>query len=146
MQVFVERVGPAGAEVRADAVDREVQPGEPPGGLVQFLAVDADIERPPAVGLNEPLRLDEHAAGTAAGVIDPAARSGLQHLDEQPDHALRSVVLAAASCPPLRRTAQAVLVDMPEHVTGLARLLAEADLRRSGRRARRAAVHLPRAD
>jgi len=36
--------------------------------VVGFLAVDADVADPAAVGFNKLLRLDEHSTGTAAGV------------------------------------------------------------------------------
>ncbi len=52
----------------------------PPGGVVTFLPVDRDVAQTAAVGLDELLRLHEHAARSAAGIIDPAF-VGLQHLD-----------------------------------------------------------------
>ena len=40
--------------------------------MIRLLAVDADVPHPAAVRLDELLRLDEHAAGAAAGIIDAA--------------------------------------------------------------------------
>ncbi len=62
--------------------------------VVGFLAVDADVANLAAVGFDEFFRLHEHAAGTAAGIVD-AAFLGSEHLDEEADDALRGVELAA---------------------------------------------------
>ena len=47
-----------------------------------------------AVGFDEFLRLHEHAARAAAGIVD-AAFVGSEHLDKEADDALRGVELAA---------------------------------------------------
>jgi hypothetical protein len=58
------------------------------------LTVDADVAELAAVGFDEFFRLHEHAAGTAAGIVNAAfVRS--EHLDEETHDALRSVELAA---------------------------------------------------
>ena len=64
VQVVVEGVGVARSEVGLDAADGEVHLRQAPGGGVGLLAVDADVADPPAVGLDEPLALDEHAAAS----------------------------------------------------------------------------------
>ena len=74
MQVVVEGVGPAGAEVGADTVDCEVHLRQPPSVLVRLLAVHGDVERATTMRLDEPFRLDEHTAGAAAWVVYTAAR------------------------------------------------------------------------
>ena len=51
-------------------------------GGVALLTVDADVPELAAVGLDEFFRLHEHAAGTAAGVVN-AAFVGSQHLYEE---------------------------------------------------------------
>ena len=56
MQVVVEGVGVLGAEVGLDAADGEVHHGQPPGGGVGLLAVDADVAELAAVGFDELLR------------------------------------------------------------------------------------------
>ena len=81
MEVAAEGVGVLGAEVGLDAADGEVHDGEAAGGGVALLAVDADVAELAAVGFDELLRLHEHAAGAAAGVVD-AALVGREHLDE----------------------------------------------------------------
>ena len=94
MEVAVEGVGVLFAEIGVDAADGEVHHGQAPGGGVALLAVDADVAEPAAVGFDELLRLHEHAARAAAGIVD-AAFVGREHLDQQADDALRGVELAA---------------------------------------------------
>ncbi len=84
-----------------DAADREVHLGKAPGGVVQFLPIDPDLAASAApvavargVGLDELDGLDEHASRAAAGVVH-AALEGLEHFDEQADHAPGRVELAA---------------------------------------------------
>ena len=68
-----------------DAADGQVHLAETPGGGVGLLAVDGDVGAVAAVLLDELLGLDEHAARTAAGIVD-AALVGLDHLHQQADH------------------------------------------------------------
>src|SRR5437764_9692336 len=94
MKIAPEGVGLLFAEIGFDAADGEVHHGEAARGGVALLAVDADVAEPAAVGFDEFFRLHEHAAGTAAGIVNAAfVRS--EHLDEETDDALRSVKLAA---------------------------------------------------
>ena len=53
---------------------------------VGFLAVNGDVVAAAAMGDDELFGLDEHAARSAAGVVD-AAVERLEHLDEQADDA-----------------------------------------------------------
>ena len=99
-------------------MDGEVHLGQAPGALVGLLAVDRDVVAAAAVGEDELLGLDEHAAGTAARVVDPA-RVRLKHLDQQPDDAGGRVELAAALALGAGELLQEVLVDLAEHVAGL---------------------------
>ena len=85
VQVLVERVAPARPEVGLDASDGQVHLRQPPGRVVQLLAVHGDVVPAPAMGLHEALGLDEHAARPAARVVDPAL-VGLDHLDQELDH------------------------------------------------------------
>ena len=78
------------------------------------------------MGLDELLALHEHAAGAAAGVVD-AALVGLDHLDQQLDHAAGGVELAAALALSAGEPAQEVLVDAAEDVLGAALGVAQAD-------------------
>src|SRR5205085_10521396 len=94
MEVAAASVGVLGTKVRLDAAQGEVHDGEAAGGGVALLAVDADVAELAAVGFDEFLRLHEHAAGAAAGIVD-AALVRREHLDEKADDALRRVELAA---------------------------------------------------
>ena len=69
------------------------------------------------VGLYELDRLDEHAGGAAAGVVD-AAFVGFEHLDEQPDDAAGGVELAAFSSLGEGELLEEVLVDPAKDVGG----------------------------
>ena len=72
-------------------------------------------------------RLHEHARGAAAGVVHPAP-VGLEHLDQQLDHAARRVELAALLALGAGELGEEVLVDAAEHVLGAARLVADPDV------------------
>jgi len=72
-------------------------------------------------------RLHEHARGAAAGVVHAAA-VGLEHLDEELDHAARRVELAALLALGARELRDEVLVNAAEHVLGPARLVAHLDV------------------
>jgi hypothetical protein len=67
VQVAQEGVGGLRAEVGLDAADGEVHVRQPPGGRVGLLAEDGDVGLLPAVGLDEALRLHEHAAEPQQG-------------------------------------------------------------------------------
>src|SRR5437899_11328095 len=72
----------------------KVHHGEAARGGVALLTVDADVAELAAVGFDELFRLHEHAAGTAAGIVNATfVRS--EHLDEKTYDSLRSVELAA---------------------------------------------------
>ncbi len=81
MAVVVEAV--AVLDVGVDAADGQVHLGQAPGGGVGFLAENRDVADSTAVGFDEFLALDEHAARTAAGVVD-AAFVWREHLHQQP--------------------------------------------------------------
>src|SRR6059036_1687816 len=94
MEIASEGVGLLFAEIGFDAADGEVHHGETTRGGVALLTVDADVAKPAAVGFDEFFRLHEHAAGTAAGIVNAAfVRS--EHLDEKSHNALRGVELTA---------------------------------------------------
>src|SRR2546430_9094286 len=94
MEIAPEGVGLLFAEIGFDAADGEIHHGEAARGGVALLTVDADVAELAAVGFDEFFRLHEHAAGTAAGVVN-AAFVGSEHLDEETHDALRSAQLAA---------------------------------------------------
>ena len=105
------------ADLAVDAANGEVHLGEPPGGVVRLLAEDADVGELAAVGLDELLRLHEHAGGAAAGVVH-ATLVGLEHLDQQLHHAARRVELATLLALGARELGKEVLVHAAEHVLG----------------------------
>ena len=132
--VVEEAVAPL--DVCIDAPDGQVHERQPPGGVVGLLAEDRDL----ALGLRLALAVaigggvfgdelggrHEHAARTAAGVVD-APLEGLQHLDQQPHHALGRVELAAALAFLLGEPGQEVLVDAAENILLAALGIAQAD-------------------
>src|SRR5881628_1997174 len=66
-------VGVEGVAVRdlcVDAADGEIHLGQAPGGVVGFLAVYRNVAELAAMGFDKLLAADEHAARTAAGVVD----------------------------------------------------------------------------
>ncbi len=71
-----DRAGRCQPALRRDRLrcraDGEVHHSEAARGSVALLAVDADVAEPAAVGFDEFFRLHEHAAGTAAGVVNAA--------------------------------------------------------------------------
>ena len=87
----------------------------------------AAVAVPLGVRADELHRLHEHARGAAAGVVHPAA-VGLEHLDQELDHAARRVELAALLALGARELREEVLVDAAEHVLGAARLVADLDV------------------
>ena len=126
MQVAQERVGGLLAEVGFDAPKGQVHVRQPPRRRIGFLAEDGDVGAPAAVGLGEALRLYEHAAGAAAGVVDAAAIR-LQHLDQHADDAARRVELAAELALGRGELAEEVFVHPPQPVSGLGPVVLEAD-------------------
>ena len=115
MEIAPEGVGLLFAEIGFDAADGEVHHGEAAGGGVALLTVDADVAEPAAVGFDEFFRLHEHAAGTAAGIVN-AAFVGSEHLDEETHDALRRVELAAFLAFGAGEPAEEVFVDAAEDV------------------------------
>ena len=99
----------------------------PPGGVVRFLAVDADVADFAAVGFDELFRLDEDAAGTAARVIDPALVRG-QHLDQHTDHAAGRVELAALLALGAGELGEEIWIDAAQDVLGAIRFVTQTDV------------------
>ena len=120
MEIAPEGVGLLCAEVGLDAADGEVHHGEAARGGVALLAVDGDVAEPAAVGFDEFFRLHEHAAGTAARIVD-AALVGREHLDQEADDALRRVELAAPLAFGTGEFAQEVFVHAAQDVLGAVR-------------------------
>src|SRR3990167_7894867 len=119
--------GVAMGDLRVDATDGEVHLGEAPGGVVGLLAVDGDVAELAAVGLDELLAGDEHAARAAAGVVD-AALVGGENLDQHADHARGRVELPALLALSARELCEEVLVHAAEDVLGTVGRAPEADV------------------
>ena len=132
MAVVVEAV--AVGNVALDPANGQVHSGQLPGGVVGLLAPDGDVTpRLPAaclpklrrrqvaiasgVGLDELHRLDEHAGGAAAGVVD-TAMIGFQHLHQELDDATRGVELAALLALGAGELGEEVLVHTAQHIFG----------------------------
>ena len=130
--VVVEAV--AVRDLPLDAPECEVHLREPPGRVVGLLAVDRDVGAgvaavavPGGVGVDERLRLHEHARRAAARVVDAAA-VGLEHLDEQPDDVPRRVELTGPPALGGGEAREEVLVDAPEHVPRAGVRVADGDV------------------
>ena len=72
MRVFMKTARAVPARIGVDAMNGKVHLGEPPGGVVDLLPIDRQIERIAAVIFDKFLGLNEHAARSAARVINPA--------------------------------------------------------------------------
>lgn len=126
VQVVEQGVRRAATEVEVDAADGHVHGGQPPGGGVALLPVDADlpsrffalaIGRFAAVLLDELLALHEEAARTHGRVVH-AALERLEHFHDQRDDALGRVVLATFLAFSQGELAEEVFVDVTEDVLG----------------------------
>src|SRR5437867_11517173 len=115
MEIAPEGVGLLFAEIGFDAADGEVHHGETAGGGVALLTVDADVAELAAVGFDEFFRLHEHAAGTAAGIVN-AAFVGSEHLDEKTHDALRGVELTTLFSLGAGKPAEEVFVNATEQI------------------------------
>src|SRR5438876_7599639 len=115
MEIAPEGVGLLFAEIGFDAADGEVHHGKAAGGGVALLTVDADVAELAAVSFDEFFRLHEHAAGTAAGVVN-AAFVGSEHLDEETHDALWGVELPAFLAFGAGESAEEVFVDAAKQI------------------------------
>lgn len=122
VQVVEQGVGRGTAKIEVDAANGHVHRGQPPGGGVALLPIDADlptlaVARLAAVLFDELLALHEEAAGTHGRVVD-AALEGLEHFHDQGDDALGRVVLATLLTFGEGELAEEVFVDVAEDVLG----------------------------
>jgi hypothetical protein len=119
--------GVAVGDLAIDAADGQIHLVESSGGVVGFLAVDADLADTTAVLLDELFGLDKHAAGATAGVVDTAL-VGSQHLDQQTDDAGRGVELAALLAFGAGELGEKIFVDAAEDVLAAPGLVAQANV------------------
>src|SRR5690242_13927167 len=94
--------------------------------MIRFLPINSDVADAPAVVLDELFGLHEHAARSAARVID-ATVMRLQHLDHGAHHRSRRVEFAAALALGAGELAEKIFIDAPEHVAALPLVRFEAD-------------------
>src|SRR5665213_3126065 len=127
MQVAMKGVSLFGSQVAVNSPNSEVHLGEPPGSVVGFLAIDADVADSSTMSLNKFLGLHEHAAGSAAWVIY-ASSVRREHLDEKPHNRSRRVKLTTALALRSGELGQKVLVHASEKVSRSALFVAEAYL------------------
>ena len=117
--VVKEGVGAELTQVSVNAPDGKIHLGEFPSGWVGVLPIDRNAVDVPAMVLDKPSRLDEHAAAAAAGVIDPPIE-GLEHFHQRFDHTLRREELPGQFALLLGEFAQAVLVGVPQNILAAA--------------------------
>src|SRR5947207_9532952 len=72
MEIAPEGIGLLFTEIGFDAANGEVHHGKAARGGVALLTVDGDVAEPASMRFDEFFRLHEHAAGTAAGVVNAA--------------------------------------------------------------------------
>jgi hypothetical protein len=104
-------------DTAVDPVEGEIHLAPPPGRVVELLAVDADVTDTPAVGFDELLGLDKHAAGAAARVVEPPL-VWAEHFHKEFHDAARCVELSALLSFGARELSEEVLVDSTEDVPG----------------------------
>jgi len=124
--VVGEGVAGLTAQVEVDAADGQVHRRQAPGGGVRFLPVDGHVADLAAMRFDEFFALHEHAARSAAGVVD-LAMVRRQHGHQRLDDAARRVELAAALAFGAGEHAQEVFLDLAQHVARFTRRDAEAD-------------------
>ena len=110
-----EGVGVFLADVGLDAAEGQIHDGQTTRGGVALLAVDGNVAELAAVRFDEFLRLHEHAAGAAGGVVD-AAFVRREHLDEAAHHAGRRVELAAVPAFGAGETSEEIFVHASEQI------------------------------
>lgn len=116
VQVMEERVFVVFAEVRVDAADGHVHFRHFPGVGVGLLSVNAYVVAVAAVVLDKLDALHEHAAGTAAGVIDAFAFARLEDFDDGFHDACGGVEFAALDAFVACELRDAVFVGATEQI------------------------------
>ena len=106
-----------GTEIGLDAANGEVHDREAPRGVVALLSVDADIANPAAVFEDKFFRLHEHAARTAAGIID-AAFVGAEHFHNNPNHAAWGVELSSVFSLRRGEAGEEIFIHAPKQING----------------------------
>ena len=127
VQIVGESVGMSRAQVDVDTTDRHIHLTQPPGRRIGFLAKDGNIADSAAVSLDKRLALDEHAAAAATRIIDTVSLVGLDHFDQQADHAARRIELAAAFALGAGEPAEEIFIDAAQDIFGPAFGIADVD-------------------
>ena len=118
MQVFVKRICRFHPQIGLNTTNGEVHEGQFPRIGIGFFPVHTDVAHFTAVGFDKLFRLDEHATGPAAGVIDAPFIRG-QHGDQGSDYGCWGVELTTAFAFGTGKTAQKVFIDPPQGIAGL---------------------------
>src|SRR5690606_14962325 len=71
MEIATERVGVLWSQVCFDTAQSQIHQSQSARRGIAFLSIDADVTNLSAVGFDELLGLDEHAARTATRVVNP---------------------------------------------------------------------------
>lgn len=100
--------------------DCQVEPREPPRGVVRLLAVKGHSTGAATTGFDEHVALHEHSAGAATRVEDPPI-ARRKHLDQETHDAARRVELPAVFSLRGGETHEEVFVHSAEHIAGAAR-------------------------
>ena len=116
MQVMEERVFVVFAEVCVDAADGHVHFRHFPGVGVGLLSVNAHVVAVATMVLDKLDALHEHAAGTAAGVIDAFAFARLEDFDDGFHDACGGVEFAALDAFVACKLRDAVFVSATEQI------------------------------
>src|SRR5215469_6184702 len=119
VQVILEGVCVVWSQVGLNASNSKIHFRQAPGRRVGLLSKNREVAEAASVRLDEFLRLDEHAAGAAAGVVD-SALVWFDHLYQQLDHRLRCIELAAAFSFGAGKLAEEVFIDPAEDILRLA--------------------------
>lgn len=116
VQVMEERVFVVFAEVCVDTADGHIHFSHFPGVGIGFLSVNAYIVAVATVVLNKLDALHEHAAGTAAGVIDAFAFARLENFDDGFHDTCGGVEFAALDAFVASELCDAVFVGAAEQI------------------------------
>jgi len=114
-------------DLGVNALHSKVHLRQPIGGVIDLLAIDGNVAKAAAMLGNELLRLHEHAARAAAGVLGPPLE-GLAHLDQRPHHATRRQKLAAPLALVGCERREAVLIHPAEQIAGPVELIVDANV------------------
>ena len=98
------------------AVEKHVQLADRPGRSIVHLSTKTDISGIAAGLLDKLAADDEHAARTAARIVDAQPRLGLENSDHEPDNVARSIKVTAFFSRRFGKHVDEELISGPEQV------------------------------